>query len=233
MRRIVATAPLILIIGMTTLFVAATAGAQPTQSTQKVATGAPKVKAMQLKGVVVAVKGNHLVVRMVPDGDYRLFITKPGQTATIDGIVTPMTNLTEGTVLTASVAIMETPVMDRTVSTLTGTVWQATPTTVILTLANGENHQYDVPKDMKFDVGGQMKDAMELRPGHEGHRNEGRRGAADGTRGGLGDHRNEEVTGRTCRLRRRMRGGDTEDGIDSVTTMRDGDRTGEPPTSRT
>jgi hypothetical protein len=165
MRRIVATAPLILIIGMTTLFVAATASAQPTQTTQKVATGAPKVKAMQLKGVVVAVKGNHLVVRMLPDGDYRLFITKPGQTATIDGIITPMTNLTEGTVLTASVAIMETPVMDRTVSTLTGTVWQATPTTVILTLANGENHQYDVPKGMKFDVAGQMKDAMELRPG--------------------------------------------------------------------
>lgn len=165
MKRVVTTAPRVLIIGLATLCLAATASAQPTQSTQKVATGTPKVKAMQLKGVVVAVKGNHLVARMLPSNEYRLFITKPGQTATIDGAVTPMTNLAVGTVLTASVAIMETPVVDRTVATLTGTVWQAGPTTVILTLANGENRQYDVPAGMKFNVDGAMKEAMDLRPG--------------------------------------------------------------------
>ena len=165
MKRVVTTAPRVLIIGLATLCLAATASAQPTQSTQKVATGAPKVKAMQLKGVVVAVKGNHLVARMLPSNEYRLFITKPGQTATIDGAVTPMTNLAVGTVLTASVAIMETPVVDRTVATLTGTVWHAGPTTVILTLANGENRQYDVPAGMKFNVDGAMKEAMDLRPG--------------------------------------------------------------------
>jgi hypothetical protein len=165
MKRVIATMPWVLIIGLATLCVAATASAQPTQTTQKVATGAPKVKAMQLKGVVVAVKGNHLVARMLPSNEYRLFITKPGQTATIDGTVTPMTNLAAGTVLTASVAIMETPVVDRTVETLTGTVWHAGPTTVILTLANGENRQYDVPAGMKFNVDGEMKQAMELRQG--------------------------------------------------------------------
>ena len=165
MRRVITTTTRGLIIGMATLCLAATAGAQPTQSTQKLPTGAPKVTAMQLKGVVVAVKGNHLVVRMEPSGEYRLFITKPGQTATIDGKVTPMTNLAPGTSLTASVAMMETPVVDRTVATLTGTVWQAGPTTVVLTLANGENHQYDVPAGMKFNVDGVMKEAMELRPG--------------------------------------------------------------------
>ena len=165
MKRVVTTAPRVLIIGLATLCLAATASAQPTQSTQKVATGTPKVKAMQLKGVVVAVKGNHLVARMLPSNEYRLFITKPGQTATIDGAVTPMTNLAVGTVLTASVAIMETPVVDRTVATLTGTVWHAGPTTVILTLANGENRQYDVPAGMKFNVDGAMKEAMDLRPG--------------------------------------------------------------------
>ncbi|AMY08372.1 hypothetical protein LuPra_01572 [Luteitalea pratensis] len=165
MRRVITTTTRGLIIAMATLCLAATAGAQPTQSTQKLPTGAPKVTAMQLKGVVVAVKGNHLVVRMEPSGEYRLFITKPGQTATIDGKVTPMTNLAPGTSLTASVAMMETPVVDRTVATLTGTVWQAGPTTVVLTLANGENHQYDVPAGMKFNVDGVMKEAMELRPG--------------------------------------------------------------------
>jgi hypothetical protein len=165
MRRAIATAHRIFIIGLTTLGLAAVAGAQPTQSTQKVTTGAPKVKAMQLKGVVVGVKGNHLVVRMTPSNEYRLFITKPGQTATIDGTVTPMTNLAPGTALTASVAMMETPVVDRTVATLTGTVWQSSPTTVVLTLANGDNHQYEVPAGMKFNVDGAMKEAMELRPG--------------------------------------------------------------------
>ena len=55
MRRLVTTAPQILSIGLATLLVAAGAAAQPTQSTQKVPTGAPTVKAMQLKGVVVAV----------------------------------------------------------------------------------------------------------------------------------------------------------------------------------
>ena len=165
MRRVITTTTRGLIIGMATLCLAATAGAQPTQSTQKLPTGAPKVTAMQLKGVVVAVKGNHLVVRMEPSGEYRLFITKPGQTATIDGKVTPMTNLAPGTSLTASVAMMETPVVDRTVATLTGTVWQASPTTVVLTLANGENRQYDVPAGLKFNVDGVMKEAMELRPG--------------------------------------------------------------------
>ena len=76
-----------------------------------------------------------------------------------------MTSLAPGTSLTASVAMMETPVVDRTVETLTGTVWQAGPTTVVLTLANGENRQYDVPAGMKFNVDGAMKEAMELRPG--------------------------------------------------------------------
>jgi len=163
MGRVVTTTAWVFIVG--TFCLAPGVYAQPTQTTQKVATGAPRMKAMQLKGEVVAVKGDQLAVKMIPDGEYRLFITKPGQTATIDGKVTPMTSLAPGTVLTASIAMMETPVIDRTVSTLTGTVWHAGPTTVILTLANGENKQYDVPKGMKFDVDGQMKEAMELRPG--------------------------------------------------------------------
>jgi hypothetical protein len=165
MNRVVAPMARVLVVATATLGLASVAAAQATQTTQKVGAGAPVVKAMQLKGEVVTVKGNQLVVWMIPGGDYRLFILKPGQTATIDGVTTPMTDLKPGTVLTASVALMETPVIDRTVTTLKGTVWHAGPTTVILSLANGENRQYDVPKGMKFDVDGQMKEAMELKPG--------------------------------------------------------------------
>jgi hypothetical protein len=39
------------------------------------------------------------------------------------------------------------------------------PTSVILTLENGENKQYDVPAGFRFDVDGRKLDAMELRPG--------------------------------------------------------------------
>jgi hypothetical protein len=152
-------------IGTSVLSLAGAAGAQPTQSTQTLPKGAAKVRAMQLKGEVVTVKGSQLVARMIPGGEYRIFVIKPGQTATVDGTVTPLASVAPGTMLTASVALTETPVVDRTVTTLKGTVWHAGPTTVILTLENGENRQYDVPKGMKFDVAGEMKEAMELRPG--------------------------------------------------------------------
>lgn len=165
MERIVTRMARVLLIGTATLGLAFAADAQPTQSTQKITQGAPKVTAMQLKGEVVVAQASQLLVRMIPGGEYRLFVIKAGQTASVDGTVTPLSSLAPGTVLTASVALMETPVVERTVTTLTGTVWHASPTTVVLTLANGENRQYDVPKGMKFDVDGEKKDAMDLRQG--------------------------------------------------------------------
>jgi hypothetical protein len=164
-ERLVSKVARAFMIGTAMLSLTALAGAQPTQNTQTLTKGAAKVSAMQLKGEVITAKGSQLVVRMIPGGEYRLFVIKPGQTATVDGTVTPLASVAPGTILTASVALTETPVVDRTVTTLTGTVWHAGPTTVVLTLANGENRQYDVPKGMKFDVDGQMKEAMELRPG--------------------------------------------------------------------
>ena len=102
---------------------------------------------------------------MVPSGEYRLFQLRPGKTATIDGVEMPLNKVRNGTVLTAYVTVTERSVVDRTTLTLKGTVWHASPKTVILTLENGENRQYDVPPGLKFDVDGQMKEAMELRPG--------------------------------------------------------------------
>ena len=61
--------------------------------------------------------------------------------------VMPLNKAPLGTVLTADVTVTETPVIDRTVTTLKGKVWVSAPTSVILTLENGENKQYDVPPD--------------------------------------------------------------------------------------
>ena len=158
------TAILVFAAAAIALGVAAGAEAQPTSTTGTVP-GAPKVTTTQVQGEVAFLRDDYLIAKMIPSGDYRLFVLKPGKTATIDGAVVPLNKAPIGTVLTAFVTVTETPVVDRTVTTLKGTVWQASPTTVILTLENGENRQYDVPQGLKFDVEGEMKEAMELRPG--------------------------------------------------------------------
>jgi hypothetical protein len=147
------------------LGVAAGTSAQPTQTTQKVTTGPAKVTKQQLKGEVVVIKGDQVVAKMIPGGEYRLFRIKPGKTATVDGAVVPVSGVKPGTVLTADVYTTEVPLVERTVTTLKGTVWYAAPTRVILTLENGHNKEYEVPSGLKFDVDGQMMQAMELRPG--------------------------------------------------------------------
>ena len=70
-------------------------------------------------------------------------------------------------------------------------MWHASPTAVVLTLENGENRQSHVPPGLKFDVDGQMKEAMDLASGHEYYRNKIR---------GVAAHRNygvNVVTGET------------------------------------
>jgi hypothetical protein len=119
-----------------------------------------------LRGEVAYAQGDYLIVRMIPGGDYRLFHLRPGKTATIDGVVMPLNKVRIGTVLTAYVYVTETPVVDRTITTLKGTVWYVpSPSSVILTVENGENRQYDVPPGLKFNVDGRMREASDLRPG--------------------------------------------------------------------
>jgi len=167
------------------------ASAQPTQTKQSLPSQAPKVTTTQLKGEVAYLQGDYLIAKMIPSGAYRLFQLKPGKTATIDGVVMPLNKAPIGTVLTADVTVTETPVIDRTITTLKGKVWVAAPTSVILTLENGENKQYDIPNGFKFDVDGKKLEAMELRQGmnltaskivesqahrdHDGQRRHGRR----------------------------------------------------------
>jgi hypothetical protein len=154
----------VLAIAAAALSLAMSASAQPTQTKQAVP-GAPKVTTTQLKGEVAYLQGDYLIAKMIPSGDYRLFLLRPGKTATIDGVVMPLNKAPIGTLLTADVTVTETPVIDRTITTLKGKVWVAHPTSVILTLENNENKQYDIPVGFKFDVDGKKLEAMELRPG--------------------------------------------------------------------
>jgi hypothetical protein len=154
----------VLAVAAVALSLAVSAWAQATQAKQSVP-GAPKVTTTQLKGEVAHLQGDYLVARMVPSGTYRLFQLRPGKTATIDGVVMPLNKAPIGTMLTADVTVTETSIVDRTITTLKGKVWVSAPTSVILTLENGENKQYDIPSGFKFDVDGKKLEAMELRPG--------------------------------------------------------------------
>ena len=141
------------------------AAAQAT-STKTAVPGTPKISTSQIKGEVVYLQGDYMVAKLSPSGEYRFFQLKPGRTATIDGVVMPLNKVSLGTMLTATVTTTERPITDRTVTTLKGTVWHVPgPKNVILTLENNENHEYEVPPGLKFNVDGQMKEAMELKPG--------------------------------------------------------------------
>lgn len=154
----------VLAASVAALSLAVSASAQATKTAETVP-GAAKVTTTQLKGEVAYLQGDYLIAKMTPGGGYRLFQLRPGKTATIDGVVMPLNKVAIGTVLTAYVTVTERPMVDRTITTLKGTVWHSSPTTVILTLENGENHQYDVPSGLKFNVDGKMLEAMELRAG--------------------------------------------------------------------
>jgi hypothetical protein len=154
----------VLAVAAAALSLAGSAWAQAKETKQAVP-GAPKVATSQLRGEVAYIQGDYLIAKMIPGGNYRLFQLRPGKTATIDGVVMPLNKAPIGTLLTANVTVTERPIVDRTITTLKGKVWVSSPTSVILTLENGENRQYDVPPGMRFDVEGKKLDAMELRQG--------------------------------------------------------------------
>lgn len=140
-------------------------GAQqmPKTTTQRVKTGST-TKTDQLSGTVVAVDGNTLVVKMA-SGDLRTFSPPESRRFVVDGKELSLRELKPGTKLKATVTTTETSVTDRTTTVGTGKVWYVAGPNVILTLPNGENRQYKVGKDYKFNVNGQPATVFELRKG--------------------------------------------------------------------
>jgi hypothetical protein len=112
--------------------------------------GVPKITTSQVTGEVVYTEGNYLLAKMQPSGHYRAFNVRSGQEFMIDGVKKTVGDLKTGTVLTATVITKEEPKTVRTTSVLDGTVWYASGDYVILTHANGENHEYNVPESFKF-----------------------------------------------------------------------------------
>ena len=111
-----------------------------------------------------AVEGNTVVIKM-STGEIRTVTVPDSRTATIDGKEITVHDLKVGTTLTATYTTTKTPVIERTVSNLTGRVWFVAGTTVILTLPDNTNKQYKATDDMKFIVNGKPATVFELKKG--------------------------------------------------------------------
>jgi len=118
------------------------------------------------RGEVVLVNGNDLVVKM-EDGTIRHLANVPESArVTVDGQQLGIHDLKPGMKLQRTITTTTTPKTITTVQTVTGTVWHVSPPgSVILTMENGKNQQFKIPKGQKFTVDGQVVDAWGLKKG--------------------------------------------------------------------
>jgi hypothetical protein len=141
--------------------------AQAKTASQTSTPGTPTEKTQTLSGTVVQVEGNTLVVKM-SSGAIRMFTPPADRRFVIDGKELALSELQPGTTLKATVKEITTPVVDRTVQTLSGKVFYAAGPTVVLTLENGENKMYTIPANspIKFrDSNGKDMTVFDLRKG--------------------------------------------------------------------
>lgn len=156
---------LVLAVGAVWLTLALSTSAQvQTQTTTASGQGSQQVKVE--RGEVVYVSGNSFVVKM-EDGSLRHFDNVPDTArATVDGKEIGVRDLQPGMKLERTITTTTVPKTITTVQTVTGTVWNVNPpSSVILTLEDGKNQQFKIPKGQKFDVDGQQTDAWGLRKG--------------------------------------------------------------------
>ena len=116
-------------------------------------------------GTVVYVSGNDLLVKL-SDGEVEHFVVPDSATFTVDGKQMTLRELKPGTHLTQTITTKTTPTLVTTVRTIDGKVWHVNPPTyVILTLPDGTNKEYRVPKDQIFNVNGAQDTVFQLKKG--------------------------------------------------------------------
>jgi hypothetical protein len=118
------------------------------------------------RGEVAYVYGNDLVVKM-EDGELRHFSNVPlDKTVTVDGKELTVRDLKPGMKLERTTVTTSAPKMVTTVKTVTGRVLRVSPPySVILTLEDGTNQSFKIPKGQKFTVEGKEMDSFGLKKG--------------------------------------------------------------------
>jgi hypothetical protein len=136
------------------------------KSETTVAVGQAEQQVSVRNGEVVYVSGNDLVVRDLDTGQLKGFIVPDSARATVNGQELSVHGLQPGMKLQRTTITTAMPFTVTTVKTIQGQVWAVTPpTSVILTLPDGTNKRYRIPKDQKFTINGQETDAFHLRKG--------------------------------------------------------------------
>jgi len=117
-------------------------------------------------GTVVYVSGNEMVVRGDKDGSLHHFVVPESQKFEVGGKEVSVHDLKPGTHLTQHVTTKTTPTTIKTVRNIDGRVWHVNPpSTVILTLPDGTNQQYTVPRGQMFMINGREQSVFQLRRG--------------------------------------------------------------------
>jgi hypothetical protein len=156
----------LVVAGAVSLAIAFTSYAQVQTETKTTPEGAPTKQVKVERGEIVYVSGNNVVVKM-EDGTLRHFDNVPESTTiTVDGKQLNVHQIQPGMKVEKQTIITTTPKMITTIKTVTGKVWYiAPPNTVILTMENGKNQEFKIPKGQKFTVDGQQVDAFGLKKG--------------------------------------------------------------------
>jgi len=118
------------------------------------------------RGEIVYINGNTVVVRM-EDGTMHHFDNIPDTVSfMVDGKPVNIHNAKVGMKLQKETVKTTTPRVVTTVETVTGKVWHVSPPNwVILTLENGKNQRFNIPKNQMFTVDGKETDAFGLKKG--------------------------------------------------------------------
>lgn len=156
---------LVLAVEAVCLVLTLTMSAQVQTKTSTVA-HTPSVATSVEKGEIVYVSGNNVVVKM-EDGSLRHFDNVPDTARiTVDGKQLGVHDLQVGMKVQRTITTTTTPKTITTVQSVTGKVWNVNPPlSVILTMEDGKNQQFKIPKNEKFSVDGQMVDAWGLKKG--------------------------------------------------------------------
>jgi hypothetical protein len=115
---------------------------------------------------VLLVEGNDLLLKM-EDGSIRHIPNIPeSDKIDVDGRQLGIHDLKPGMKLQHTITVTTTPQTVTTVQSVTGKVFHVSPpNSVILTLEDGTNQSFKIPKDQKFNIQGTMTDAWGLRKG--------------------------------------------------------------------
>ena len=143
-----------------------TMGVAQVQTETTTTEGQPQVKTSVERGEVVSVTGNDLIVK-TEDGQIKHFPDVPESArVTVNGQELSVHELKPGMKLERTIATTTTPRTVTTVQKVTGKVWHVSPPdSVTLTLENGDNQQFKIPKGQKFTIDGQEVDAFGLKKG--------------------------------------------------------------------